>query len=150
MPKRPKLVDQLYEALDEAQGEINTRDKRIEELEQKVVSKRVEAFGLQRFAGSDSDILFYTGLPTYLILMSVFRFIEPLLSQLNYRPESESVYIRGRHRALPPVDEFFMVLLRLRLALLENDLSHRFNISLSSVSRILTTWIIFLNQQLRP
>ena len=150
VPKRPKLEDQLYEALDEAQGEINTRDKRIEELEQEVVSMRVEAFGLQRFAGSDSDILFYTGLPTYLILMSVFRFIEPLLSQLNYRPESESVYIRGHHRALPPVDEFFMVLLRLRLALLENDLSHRFNVSLSSVSRILTTWIIFLNQQLRP
>ena len=45
---------------------------------------------------------------------------------------------------------FFMVLVRLRLALLENDLAHRFNISVSSVSRILTTWIIFLDQQLRP
>ena len=43
-----------------------------------------------------------------------------------------------------------MVLVRLRLALLEKDLAHRFNISVTSVSRILTTWIIFLNQQLRP
>ena len=43
-----------------------------------------------------------------------------------------------------------MVLVRLRLALLERDLAHRFSISVTSVSRILTTWIIFLNQQLRP
>ena len=64
-PKRPKTEDQLYEALDEAQGEVNTRDKRIEELEQEVVSKRVEAFGLQRFAGSDSDILFYIIIQAY-------------------------------------------------------------------------------------
>ena len=70
-------------------------------------------FGLQRFACSDSDILFYTGLPTYCILMSIFNYIDPLLSQLNYHPESTSEYIRGRHRALQPVDEFFMVLVRL-------------------------------------
>ena len=109
---------------------------------------RVEVFGLQRFACSDSDILFSTGLPTYSILMSIFKYIEPLLSQLTYRPESTLEYIRGHHRALQPVDEFFMVLVRLRLALLE-DLAHRFNISVTSVSCILTTWIIFLNQQLR-
>ena len=56
--KERLLEDQ---ALDEAQRVINTRDKRIE-LKQEVVS----TFWLQRFAGSDSDILFYTGLPTYL------------------------------------------------------------------------------------
>ena len=67
---------------------------------------RVEVFGLQRFACSDSDI--YTGLPTYRILMSVFKYVEPLLSQLNYRRESTSEYIRGHHRALQPVDGFFL------------------------------------------
>ena len=60
----PQLEDQHYEALDKAQGVINTRDERIE-LKQEVVSMRVEEFRLQIFAGSDSDILFYTGLPTY-------------------------------------------------------------------------------------
>jgi hypothetical protein len=112
-PKHPKLEEQLYEALDEAQAEINARDKRIEELESEVVSMRVEVFGLQKFACSDSDILFYTGVPTYCILMSIFKYIEPLLSQLNYRLESTSEYVRGRHRALQPIDEFFMVLVRL-------------------------------------
>ena len=42
-----------------------------------------------------------------------------------------------------PIDEVFMVLIRLRLGLLENDLVHRF--SITSVSRILATWIIFLS-----
>ena len=59
---------------------------------------RVEVFGLQRFACSDSDILFYTGVPTYHLEVH----IEPLFSE---RPESTSEYIRGRHRALQPVDE---------------------------------------------
>ena len=149
-PKQPKIEDQLYDALDEAQCEINKRDAKIEELELEVHDLKVKRFGLQRFAGSDHDISFYTGLPSYLVLMSLFKFIEPLLSQLNYRPESQSAYIRSRTRAILPIDEFFMVLVRLRLGLLENDLAHRFNVSITSVSRILTTWVIFLNQQLRP
>ena len=77
-PKHPKLGEQLYEALEEAQVEINSRD---EELESEVVSMRVEVFGLQRFACSDSDILVY--LHIYCILMSIFKYIEPLLSKLN-------------------------------------------------------------------
>ena len=43
-----------------------------------------------------------------------------------------------------------MVLIRLRLGLLEQDLAHRFNVSIATVSRICVTWIKFLNQQLRP
>ena len=146
-PKQPKLEDQLYEALDDAQ---KARDARIEELDDEVVGLRVEVFGIQRFSSSDSDVSFYTGLPSYAIFLCIFRFIEPLLGQLNYRPESASHNIRGRHRSLPPIDEFFMVLVRLRLGLLEGDLAHRFNLSISSISRILITWIIFLDQQLRP
>ena len=45
---------------------------------------------------------------------------------------------------LQPIDEFFMVLTRLRLGLFEKDLSHRFNVSLSIVSDIIITWINFL------
>ena len=51
-----------------------------------------------------------------------------------------------RPRALQPIDELF----RLRLALLEQDLAHRFDIYISTVSRICKTWILFLDQQLHP
>ena len=43
-----------------------------------------------------------------------------------------------------------MVLIRLQLGLLEQDLAHRFNVSIATVSCICVTWIKFLNQQLRP
>ena len=42
------------------------------------------------------------------------------------------------------MEEFFGVLVRLRLGLLEQDLADRFNLSTSTVSRIFSTWINFL------
>ena len=77
----------MYEALDEAQGEINKCKERIEDLEEEAVMMKAEVFGLQWFAGSDSDIIlsFYTGLTSYTILLCVFRFIEPLLSSVLSR-----------------------------------------------------------------
>ena len=53
-----------------------------------------------------------------------------------------STKARGRQtRSLLPIEEFFMVLMRLRLGLLEQDLADRFGVSTSTVSRIFTTWI---------
>ena len=49
-----------------------------------------------------------------------------------------------------PIDELFLVFMRLRLSLLEQDLAHRFNVSIATVSRVCTTWIAILDMQLRP
>ena len=119
--------------------------------------ERVERFGVKRFQGSDKDFRFYTGLPTYNIFLCLFNFIAPLLSHL-YIIRSDTKHdhtstprpYKPVPRALQPIDELFMVLVRLRLALLEQDLSHRFMVSISTVSRICNTWIVFLDQQLRP
>ena len=45
--------------------------------------ERVERFGVRRFQGSDKDLRFYTGLPTYNIFLCLFNFIAPLLSHLS-------------------------------------------------------------------
>ena len=45
---------------------------------------------------------------------------------------------------LSPLEEFYMVLVRLRLGLFKKDLADRFNVSVSTVSRICRTWITFL------
>ena len=50
----------------------------------------------------------------------------------------------GQPHKLPPMEEFFLVLVRLRLGLMEQDLACRFGISQSTVSRIMITWINFL------
>ena len=65
-------------------------------------------------------------------------------------PYHSCQYPTHRNTSIAPIDEFFLVLMRLRLGLLEQDLAHQFNVSISTVSRICTTWILFLDQQLRP
>ena len=50
----------------------------------------------------------------------------------------------GKQRKLRPEDEFFLCCLRLRLGLLEEHLADMFKVSLSTVSRILNTWIHFM------
>ena len=47
----------------------------------------------------------------------------------------------GPHRRLELVDEFLMVMMRLRLDLLETDLAQRFGVSDTQVSRILSHWL---------
>ena len=56
----------------------------------------------------------------------------------------------GRSRSLHPQEELFLTLVRLRCGLPIEDLSVRFNISTSTISRIIITWIDFLHSRLRP
>ena len=51
---------------------------------------------------------------------------------------------RGTSRSLSPLNEFFLVLCRLRCGIMETDLAFRFKVSQSTVSRIIITWINFL------
>ena len=82
---------------------------------------KVEKFGLQRFAGSDSDIRFYTGFPDYNTLTSFYEFLGPAVTQLNYWGSDFSkecpswIEKRGPSRKLKPIDELFSVLYRLSL-----------------------------------
>ena len=56
---------------------------------------------------------FYTGLPTYHIFMVVFNFLYPFVN----RPTKLSL-----------MDEFLLVMMKLRLNLLTEDLAHRFSV----------------------
>jgi len=85
---------------------------------------------------SDSDIRFYTGLPDYATFIALYNFVKlkPGFS-LNYyssytNASKDPSYIvsRGRPSNLCELDELFLTLTRLRLCLLEKDLSERFDI----------------------
>ena len=78
-------------------------------------------------------------------------FLQPLLGQLAYRSDSKGSTrpYKPTPRALEPIDEFFLVLTRLRLGSLERDLAERFRISTTTISRICTAWINYLDKQLR-
>ena len=96
----------------------------------------------------DKMIQFYTGFTSYKLLKACFDFLGPAVENLNYWGQVKDVesnndtfdgsdkssQSKGRHRTLCPIDEFFLVMIRLRLGLLEKDLAYRFGISQSTVS----------------
>ncbi|XP_068728147.1 uncharacterized protein [Montipora capricornis] len=53
----------------------------------------------------------------------------------------------GPSRKLNSLDEFFLVLMRLKTGLFVQDLSDRFGISITSVSRICITWFNFIHYE---
>ena len=112
-------------------------------------------FRLERFMGCDSDFRFYTGFPNYSSFKAFYEYLSPPCEHLTYHgsntaPQtSESQTKCGRARSMSPEQELFLVLVRLRLGLLLQDIAHRFNISITQVSRVFKTWIVFLHQRLR-
>ena len=119
----------------------------------KVMESKI--FRMERFIGSDRDFKFYTGFPNYARFQQFFEYLSPACNALIYHGSEtgllESAEKRkcGKPRSISPEQELFMVLSRLRCGLLIEDLAHRYNLSPSHVSRICTTWLTFLHQQLR-
>ena len=80
--------------------------------------------------------------------MACYNYLGPSVNCLEYwrskRTSNTEKRAGGRCRSLPPLEEFFLVLVRLRLGLFERDLAEHFGVSTSTVSRIFITWINFL------
>ena len=110
--------------------------------------------------GEDSDINFYTGFPNYQTLLACYNFLNPgengenivYITSANDELEFPAFPTNeinrgnkpGRRRKLSTLDEFFIVLIRMRLGLFELDLAHRFRVHVSTINRICISWINFL------
>ena len=111
-------------------------------------------FRLANIAGDDSKIAFHTGFPSYDSLKAFYNFLGPAVNNLCYsyknnEDDSDAKQKRCRPRSLPPLEEFFLTMVRLRLGLMEQDLAYRFGISQPTVSRIISTWINFIYLRLK-
>ena len=116
-------------------------EKQVPELEKRLKS---QLFRLSNIANDSQKVLFYTGFQDYAMC---YDYLGPAVNNLNYWGSvnsTDSKRTSGRTQSLPPLEEFFLVLVRLRLGLFERDLGDRFGISVSTVSRICITWINFL------
>uniref|UniRef100_A0A7M5WV33 Transposase Helix-turn-helix domain-containing protein n=1 Tax=Clytia hemisphaerica TaxID=252671 RepID=A0A7M5WV33_9CNID len=79
---------------------------------------------------NDTDKMkFYTDLPSFEIFDEIFNFVKDHVD----RDENS---IKLTHK-----QEFIIVLMRLRLGLLEQDLAYRFGVSQPTISRIINRWI---------
>ena len=91
---------------------------------------------------------FYTGLPAYSVFLALLTILRPSITLARQgNPESPSVL--GRKFKLSLEEEFFAVLMHLRLGLLLEDVADRFGISVSLASSIFTTWISVMATKLK-
>ena len=80
----------------------------------------------------DAFITFYTGLPNFYVLKEVFDFVVPPIT---------------RTHKLNNFQAFLVILLKLRLNCLCEDLAYLFDVSVSTTSRILHRWIRHMNER---
>ena len=126
-----------------------------EKYDKDTADLKCKLFRMERFIGSDTDFRFCTGFPNYNCFKAFFDYLSPACAHLVYHGTktaprtSEHQNKCGKPRLMSPEQELFLVLTRLRLGLLLQDIACRFNTSASNVSRIFKTWIVFLNQRLR-
>ena len=102
-------------------------------------------FRLGDIEHDDDRVRFYTG---FAIFIAFFEFLGPVVNHLNYWGSKEGIRKRQRKRKLNPKNQFFLTLVKLKLNLKVKDLAFRFGVSMSQVSRYITTWICFLYQRL--
>lgn len=89
----------------------------------------------ESFNGNDDKVKFFTGLPSFCVMMTVFNFILPFLSQ---------------NMKLSPFSQFIVTLLRLRLNLCVQYLAHRFDVSVATISRVTNNVINIMHSRLVP
>ena len=79
--------------------------------------------------------------------MTFFDFIGPVVDHLNYIG-SKSKEKHRHKRKLDPINQFFTMLMKLRLDFSERYIGHRFGVSTSTLFRYFFIWVCFLYKQL--
>jgi len=91
------------------------------------------------FKDDDQKVNFYTGLPSFQILMVIFNFVSP-----HVKHGSSTTH------ALSKFEEFIAMLMKLRLGLFDQDLAYRFGVHQSTISRNFRKWIDAMFIRLKP
>ena len=158
---REELIE-LKKQLKEAKDEIAKFTERLDEMnsqskEYQKLAKQ-QKFCFSNIEESDKDVHFYTGLPSANVFYQLLDYVSPGRKRSNvvYRAAAqqwtsnehrdglepgqaawrEYDTVVGRPASLSQVDELFLMLVRLRLNLKEQDIADRFEISVLSVQNV--------------
>ena len=137
-------------------GKVNNQDDQITKLRKG---------GLLTYGGrspfswtkikTDAKMKFYTGLSSVKLFHELFDLLKPFINKMNYwrGPVRTSTKIKSleqrEHKKMTLKNEFLSVLMWLKLALLNEDISDRFCVFPTISSNVFTTWIKVLNRTLR-
>ena len=100
---------------------LKETEKKLKEVE---LDRSKQAFRLENIGDNSSKIKFYTGFSSLSALMVCFNLLGPSVNNLSHWSTSSELKStsRGRKRILSPLNEFFLLLVRLRLGLFEQDI----------------------------
>ena len=107
-----------------------------EEFDFMKYSNKPKPFDEDYFKNDDEKTRFYTGLPSFEVLKKTFNFVAP--------------FVARRSTTLKNFQEFILVLMKLRINVPYQDLAYRFEISVSTVSRIISEWLTVMDVRLSP
>ena len=146
--------DYTYSGVPEKSTEemLMAAQKRIEELEA-VLEKQTLFVQLQM--KPDSSTRFYTGFPSFEVLVATFKALRPTAENMyswsqmqrlrnKCTQDAEGLRKTIKNCKLSLFDQFYLVLQKLRVGTLNQLLADNFNISQTTVSRIFISWVNFL------
>lgn len=162
----------LSEIIAECNRKIGILESTIEDLRLKLLdehrkydllkSKLFTLDSMKAKTSSCSTVAFYTGFQDWDAFTAIYNYLDPgekgeninywlsgntdtsVLAYDDDECDEVSLSKKGRARSLKPAEEYFMVLCRLRQGFHEDHLSHLFNISVATVSRIFVTWMNYM------
>lgn len=151
-----RLKEQLAERETRLKENLTERETMEVNMSFEIELLKNEASSLKRFtfsriAGNAELVRFYTGLPSAEAFDALYLMIEKYIdgglvrhhgstfSQEEDKP-AQPVNLARKH-ALPAKEELFLTLMRLRLAAPLADLASRFDVHLSTVSRVFNTYL---------
>ena len=123
--------EELKQELEKTRSELGMAKAELAKTWGKLNGRRLDEAG---FKENNGKVLYYTGLPTWELLV-VFVFIKDHL---------------GNRKVLSPFQQLLMTLMRLRLNLSGQDLAYRFGVHKSTVSRTFMQVIDLLYIRLKP
>eukprot|EP00795_Rhopilema_esculentum_P017032 gene17032-8540_t len=95
-----------------------------------------DVFSEEYFCEDDGKVRFYTGLPSFDVFKATYEFVSPCVTRNS--PSTTKF------------QEFILVLIKLRLNVPHQDLAYRFDISVTTVSRIFSHWLLVMDVCLSP
>ena len=98
----------------------------------------VQRYSIENYRNNACAVQYYTGFEHYDMFMTFFQCLGPAAYELEYQCS-----------LLSPEDQLFLTIMKLRQAKEDFELSMFFQISQSTVSRIIITWLNFLYFQLK-
>ena len=138
-----------------AELDPKTRDRQALQGKIKELTIKANSPVHQSLLTSDKQCNFFTGIKTKAVFTVLHNMTAPLVNRM-WRGSVINTKVRrrfvgspkkfGPDRKLTSMDEFLLVLMKLRLGLLNKDIASRFGISLGLVSQIFISWLTAMDK----